>query len=118
MASNSPLRILLIDDNLDTCEALSVLFTMYGHSAVAVQSGLEAVELAEQDAWDLALVDLGLPDLDGYEVARRIRKLRGSGIKLVAVSGREPNAEKVADATFDEYHVKPLEMSVLESLLT
>ena len=80
-------RVLVVDDNLDNAESLSMFVRLLGHEVETAHDGLEAIEVAQRFAPDLVLLDIGLPKLDGYEVAQR---LRANGIcekPSVAVTG-------------------------------
>ena len=63
----------MVEDNQDAAEALTMLLELFGHEATVVSDGLKAIEAVRNAAFDIALVDIGLPGIDGYEVARRIR---------------------------------------------
>ena len=114
-------RILVVEDNADSREMLKSLLELYGYQVEAAADGRKGLEILQQDSFDLALVDIGLPGIDGYEVAQRIRKdPRHAGIRLVALTGygRTADREAVKAAGFDEHLVKPLDQQKLTGVLT
>jgi CheY-like chemotaxis protein len=113
-------RILLVEDDADTREALKTLLELNGHQVEVAADGGEAVAHAIANRPDVALVDIGLPEIDGNEVARRIRASLGAGsIFLVALTGYGGDAdEELARAAgFDAHFTKPVELSRLDRLL-
>jgi CheY-like chemotaxis protein len=115
-----PRRILIVDDNSDAAESLGVLLRMMGNEVYTAHDGLEAVGEAAAFEPDVALLDIGLPKLNGYEVARRIREQNGGGdIVLVALTGwgQEDDRRRSKEAGFDHHMTKPVEFSTLQRLL-
>jgi CheY-like chemotaxis protein len=113
-------RILLVEDDADTREALKTLLELSGHHVAVAADGGEAVAHVVAYRPDVALVDIGLPEIDGNEVARRIRALLGAGgIFLVALTGYggEADEELARAAGFDAHFTKPVELSRLDRLL-
>lgn len=112
--------VLLVEDNADAAESLVALLELLGHQPTWVALGLDGVAQAEALQPDLVLVDIGLPDIDGYEVARRIRAQAGPRrVRLVALTGYgapEDRARALA-AGFDEHQTKPIGLPELEALL-
>jgi signal transduction histidine kinase/ActR/RegA family two-component response regulator len=102
-------RILVVDDNADAAQMLQLLLELTGHEVCVAFSGADGIALAEQCMPDVAFVDLSMPGIDGYEVARRLRQRFGSCLRLVAVSGfsLEEHQERSRQAGFDEHLVKP-----------
>jgi signal transduction histidine kinase/CheY-like chemotaxis protein len=116
----SSARILIVEDNADAAEALAMLLQRYGHPTTAVESGLDAIEAIRCGEFDFALVDIGLPEIDGYEVARRIRSMpNGARVKLVALTGygQESDKKQAHVAGFDHHLTKPVNIGRLRSLL-
>jgi len=114
-------RILVVDDNRDSAMSLAMLLKAIGNETHVVHDGLEALEAAEQLRPDVVLLDLGLPKLNGFEVARRIREQPwGERLVLVALTGwgQEEDRRKSKEAGFDGHMVKPVEHSALIRLLT
>jgi DNA-binding response OmpR family regulator len=113
-------RILVVEDDADLGEMLAALLSMYGHQVAVATSGREALDLLSGPPVDMALVDLGLPDLDGREVARQMRAgADGRALQLVALTGADEEEDRRAAlaAGFDEYLVKPIEPDQLLALV-
>jgi CheY-like chemotaxis protein len=113
-------RILVVDDNRDAAASLSLLLELDGHAIVTVHDGLAAYAAADAHRPEVALVDLGLPDMDGYEVCRRIREQSwGRGMILVALTGwgQEEDRSRTRAAGFDAHLVKPVDYADLLELL-
>jgi CheY-like chemotaxis protein len=116
----SPRRILVVDDNRQAADSLAVLLRLDGHEVATAYDGLEAVAVAEQYRPHLALLDIGMPNLNGYEAARRIRDLPASAhTRLVALTGwgQEEDRRRAAEAGFDSHLVKPVDPEALDRLL-
>jgi CheY-like chemotaxis protein len=113
-------RILVVDDNEDGAESMSALLTLLGNEVRTAHDGEEAVRVAAEFAPRIILLDIGLPKLNGYEAARRIRALpHGSETVLIALTGwgNAPDRQRSKDAGFDHHLVKPVEIPVLRDLL-
>jgi CheY-like chemotaxis protein len=111
--------VLLVEDNDDNRESLVLLLEQLGHAPSAAASGPEALERLSAEAYDVAIVDIGLPEMDGYEVARRVRGTLGSRMYLVALTGygQPEDRERARAAGFDDHVTKPLNLNALEGLL-
>jgi CheY-like chemotaxis protein len=114
-------RVLLVDDNVDSSEPLSLLLQAKGHETRLAVEGQEAIELADEFLPDCVILDLGLPGIDGYEVARRLRE-RPYGVRLTLVAltgwaGKDVRV-KAAEAGFDYHLVKPVNLEELERIVT
>ncbi|WP_441293166.1 response regulator [Sorangium sp. KYC3313] len=112
------LRALVVDDNHDAADSTAEALRALGHEVRVVYDGATAIEVASRLAPDLALVDIGLPVVDGYEVAQRLRVLpEGRHIWLVAVTGYgQPSDRRRAEmAGFDDHLVKPIPIEVVAS---
>jgi PAS domain S-box-containing protein len=121
IAAVAPRRILVVDDNNDSAATLSMLLRLGGHETRIANDGLEAVASAESYRPDLVLLDIGLPKLNGYEVAKQIRcEPWGGDVRLVALTGwgQDEDRRKTSEAGFDSHLVKPIDFSKLEELLT
>jgi signal transduction histidine kinase len=122
-ATNLPptpaLRILLVEDNADAREVLATLLRLLGHEAETAATGPEGVERALASKPELVLIDLGLPELDGFQVARRLRDALGDSVKLVALTGHvlEEDRRKARDVGFDAHLAKPVELEELTQVL-
>jgi signal transduction histidine kinase len=113
-------RILVADDNSDALESLAILLELGGHEVFSAANGALALESAERHLPEVALLDIGMPKLDGYEVARRIRAQPwGRGITLVALTGwgQDSDRRRSGEAGFDSHLVKPLDLDKLTELL-
>jgi PAS domain S-box-containing protein len=116
-----PLRILVVDDNRDSAESLGMLFRLAGHEVRVAHDGLEAVAAAAELRPDAVVLDIGLPKLDGYAVAARIRGEEwGRKTTLIAVTGwgQEEDKERSRVAGFDHHLVKPVDPTALIKLLS
>ncbi len=117
----NPIRALIVDDNIDAAATLSLLLQLEGHTTAVAHDGLEALHAAAEFKPDIVLLDLGLPGMDGYEVARAIRRMPDAGNPfLVAVTGWGTSEDRVQtkQAGFDEHLTKPVDISMIELLLT
>ena len=113
-------RVLVVDDNADLAASTSALLELWGHRTQAAHSGKAALEVMTEFLPDLILLDIGLPGLDGFEVAKIIRAgPENAAIRLIAISGygQPVDRERAKQAGFDHYLVKPLRPSVLRSLV-
>ena len=113
-------RILVVDDNRDSADSMLLLLRALGHEVRACYHGEDALVLAPRFRPDLVLLDIGLPGIDGYEVARRLRETReGAELVLAAMSGfgREADRRRAREAGFDHHLVKPVDPDALETLL-
>jgi CheY-like chemotaxis protein len=113
-----PRRILLIEDNEDAREALRALLELDGHEVEAAAEGQQGLEIAGTKAVEVALIDIGLPGLDGYEVARRMRALGRPPI-LIALTGygQPEDRRRAEEAGFDAHLVKPIDPTALTKAL-
>ena len=113
-------RILIADDNNDALESLATLLQLSGHEVFTATNGGTALQSAERHLPEVALLDIGMPLLDGYEVAKRIRSQPwGQRITLVALTGwgQDSDRRRSREAGFDSHLVKPLDLETLTDLL-
>jgi signal transduction histidine kinase/CheY-like chemotaxis protein len=113
-------RILVVEDNVDARESLVTLLRLAGQEVHEAHNGTEALRVARAVVPDVALVDIGLPDLDGYEVARRLKADAGTrGVRLFALTGygAVDDRRRALAAGFDEHVAKPVEPATLERLI-
>jgi CheY-like chemotaxis protein len=112
--------ILVIEDNADARAALVALLELDGWTVEPAADGAEGIEIARAKNVDAALVDIGLPGMDGYEAARRMRQLPGRRLFLVALTGygQPEDRERTAEAGFDAHLVKPVDPVELSAVLT
>ncbi len=118
--SDAPLRVLVVDDNHDSAETLSLLLQMLNHDVTSAHDGEEALQMANELEPDVVLLDIGLPKMDGYEVARRIRREPwGGGAMLVAITGwgQAEDKDLSRQAGFDHHLVKPVDPDALLKLV-
>jgi signal transduction histidine kinase/ActR/RegA family two-component response regulator len=114
-------RVLIVDDNVDTAQSLGRLLTRVGHEIALAHDGLQAVERACEQAPDAVVLDIGLPGMDGFEVAQRLRGEAGcEDAVIIAVTGygQPEDREKSLEAGFDHHLVKPVEFDELNRLLS
>jgi CheY-like chemotaxis protein len=113
-------RILLVEDNHDGRETMRILLELVGHKVTAAEDGAAALAEALTSAPEVALLDIGLPGMDGYQVARQLRYAFGRDIYLIAHTGygRPEDRRRAFEAGFDAHFVKPIDPAELISLLT
>ncbi len=115
------LRILVIEDNRDAANSLRMLLELYGHEVRVAYTGLEGVRSAQEDPPDIVLCDIGLPGLDGYAVADRLRHNPATAkLRLIAVTGYggEEDRRRALESGFNFHLTKPADPSELRRLLT
>jgi CheY-like chemotaxis protein len=118
--TRGPRRVLVVDDNEDAVTSLTVLLRLAAHEVLVARDGAEAVAVATIERPDVILLDIGLPKLDGYQVARRIRDEEwGKDVLIAAVTGwgQEADRARTKDAGFDVHLTKPVDPAALERLL-
>ncbi|MFN7135862.1 MAG: ATP-binding protein, partial [Myxococcales bacterium] len=114
------LRVLVVDDNVDAAEMMRELLLAWGHDAEMVHDGRAALEAVERLRPDVTLLDIGLPEYDGHEVARQVRSdVRLDAVRLYALTGYGADADvrRSREAGFDGHLVKPVDLEVLRRLL-
>lgn len=119
-AAGRTLRILVVDDNVDTATSMAMLLELTGHDVVTAHSGLEAIEAAQAHRPELIVLDIGLPGIDGYEVVKRLRQrpcCKDSVIVAASGYGQEEDYRRTKAAGFDYHLAKPIEFDALSSLL-
>jgi DNA-binding response OmpR family regulator len=111
-------RILVVDDSQDSAESLALLLELHGHEVRTAFAGPAALEAASTFLPEIVLLDIGLPGMDGYEVARRLR-VEHDGCRLIALTGygREDDRERSREAGFDHHLVKPVDLAELTRVL-
>ena len=113
-------RILIVDDNRDAAELINEVLSLIGHATRVVFDGPSALAAAQSFHPRLALIDLGMPDMDGFEIARRLRKMPGMAhVKLVALTGygQDRDKRRTRAAGFDAHLVKPVDARALTELI-
>jgi CheY-like chemotaxis protein len=114
------LRILVVDDNQDNAEMLAEALRSYGYQARVTLDAPAALRVAESFAPHIALLDIGLPTMDGYELAGLLKKVPGlANIRLIALTGygQESDRQKTRAAGFHHHLVKPVDLKTLQALL-
>jgi len=113
-------RILVVDDNVDVVETTTMLLSLSGHQVRSAKDGLQALHLASEFRPDVVLLDIGLPLMDGYEVARRLRQTpQTAGALLIALTGygQQGDRQRGRDAGFDGHMLKPVDPHALAKLI-
>jgi CheY-like chemotaxis protein len=114
-------RILIVDDNVDAAESLALLLRLEGHDVRVTYDGPAALAAVEAEPPDLVFLDIGMPVMNGYEVARRLREQPGlESLVLVAMTGwgQDEDRRRSQEAGFDHHLIKPVEPEALHKLLT
>jgi CheY-like chemotaxis protein len=120
VAPSAPHRILVVDDNVDAAESLAVLLRLEGHEVRVACDGPAALAAAQADPPEMMVLDLGMPEMDGFEVAQRLRGLPATrGTLLVALTGwaQEEDRRRCYEAGFDGHLSKPVEWEALRQFL-
>ena len=112
-------RVLVVDDNVDSATSLMLLLQTMGHEVESAYDGVEALEAAQRFAPDTVVLDIGLPRMNGYEVARRLREQSDRHYQLIALTGwgQQEDRERAQEAGFDHHLVKPVDVDQLARLL-
>ena len=121
MAPSRPLRVLVVDDNRDAADSCAMMLKFSGHQVETAYNGTRALQVGESFRPHVVLLDIGLPDINGYEVARRIRDSAwGAELPLVAVTGwgKEEDRERAYAAGFDHHLTKPVVPEAVESVVS
>ncbi len=116
----TPCRVLVVDDNQDAAFSMSILLRKMGHTVEVAHDGLQAVERVRSFRPQVVLMDIGMPNMNGYEACTAIRATEeGRGIRIIALSGwgQEEDRRKSAEAGFDQHVVKPIDRSILMRLM-
>ena len=116
----SPIRVLVVDDNRDAAESLGMLLRLLGADTRVAHDGRQALQVCDTHRPAIAFLDLGMPEMDGYEVARRMRAMPcGASVTLVALSGwgRETDRASAVAAGFDHHLIKPADIGTLRGVL-
>jgi signal transduction histidine kinase len=116
----SALRVLVVDDNTDAVEMLTMLVELQGHQTDRAYCGQAALEACGRFRPDVVFLDIGLPDMDGYEVARELRRREGDAVRLIALTGwgSDEDRRRSREAGFDHHLTKPADPDDIARLLT
>ncbi len=120
VATSMPVRVLVVEDNADAAESLKMLLDLAGHDVRVVASGLDALRTLDDFEPQIAFIDLGLPEMNGFELARRFRQdRRAADAKLIAITGygREEDKAAVMRAGFDRHLVKPVDIDTVKGVI-
>lgn len=111
--------VLVVEDNADNRETLVMLLESFGHDVVAAEDGPSGVQAAREIRPEVAIVDIGLPGFDGYEVCRRLRELFGDEVTLVALTGygQAEDRERARKAGFDVHLTKPADVETVAAVV-
>jgi two-component system CheB/CheR fusion protein len=118
--TGSARRILIVEDNADAADSLAILLRMQGHHVEVARSGTDGLELAAADRPEVILLDIGMPEPDGWAVATRLRAdARFDRVRLIAITGygMESDRRRSAEAGIDHHLLKPCDLEELEALL-
>ncbi len=117
--NDDDVRVVVVDDVADVADALAMQLTMDGYNVVTTYSAEEAIPSIEAHRPHLVLLDIGMPGIDGYELATLLRHRFKDDIVLIAVTGWDPKDERVSEtfALVDHYFQKPLDLNALRKLL-
>jgi PAS domain S-box-containing protein len=121
LATGRMLRILVVDDNIDTARGMAMLLELTGHDVVIAHSGAEALAAAQAHRPEFILLDIGLPGMDGYEVAKQLRHMpwcQDSVIVAASGYGQEEDHDRTKAAGFDYHLVKPIDFNAISLVLT
>lgn len=116
-----PLRILVVEDDPESLQMMGALLGLWGYAPRLVPAGPAALAAVEEEMPDIVLLDLGLPGMDGFEVARRLRgRPGGRDLFIAAVTAYrgEEHQRQAREAGFDRYLMKPVDIDTLRQLLT
>jgi CheY-like chemotaxis protein len=113
------LRIVVADDNRDAADSLARLLSLQGHEVRVAYDGAAALELAAPWPPAVAILDIGMPIVNGFDAARRLRAAHGRAITLIASTGwgQESDRQRAAQAGFDHHLTKPVDSHVLDEIL-
>jgi CheY-like chemotaxis protein len=112
-------RILIVDDNADSADTLALLLRTMGHEVHVARDGRTALAALPRARPEIVLLDIVMPDLSGYEVAKRIRDRLGAGVRIVALTGfgSDEDRQRALESGFDQHLIKPVDPAFLKSLL-
>jgi CheY-like chemotaxis protein len=118
---STPRCLLIADDNDDAAESLAMLLRMEGHAVVVVGNGRDALAAVNELRPSVVVLDIGMPDISGYEVARQLRQMPvGKSLTLIAVTGWGQQRDKLRarEAGFDHHFTKPIDPNILLELVS
>jgi CheY-like chemotaxis protein len=112
-------RVLVVDDNEDAVRSLAILLELSGYEVRLAKDGYEALDVAQQFNPHAVVLDIGLPGMNGYETARKLRERSDRSMLLVALSGygQDRDRERSREAGFDHHLLKPVDVDALQKVL-
>lgn len=113
-------RVLVVDDNRDAAESMAAVLQLMGSETRVAHDGIEALKVAEAFTPEVMLIDIGMPRMNGYDLARTIRSQpRGADVMLIALTGwsQDDDSRRSNEAGFDLYLTKPADLNMLDKLL-
>ena len=112
-------QVLIVEDNADHAQTLGMILELKGHKLRIVADGASAIEMARRMRPDVVLLDLGLPGVDGFEVARRLKREHGDALRIIAISayGTDNDRRQSMEAGCEVHLMKPADPRFIESLL-
>lgn len=112
-------QVLIVEDNADHAQTLGLILELKGHNLQIASDGAAAIELARRIRPDVVLLDLGLPGVDGFEVARRLKREHGDAVRIIAISayGTENDRRQSLEAGCEVHLMKPADPRFIDSLL-
>jgi YD repeat-containing protein len=119
-ASQQPLRVLVVDDNQDAAQMLATVLEVQGHAVSVEYDGQGALQRARRERPEVILLDIGLPDTDGYALARQLRaipELRGAVLVALTGYGQQEDRRQAEEAGFDHHLVKPADLALVSDIL-
>lgn len=118
-AEHESRRILVVDDNVDAADSLGMLLEVRGDEVRIAYDGLEALDAEADFRPEVVLLDIGMPKLSGYDVAKRIRAARGNAVLIVAITGwgQDDDRQRARDAGFNYHFTKPVDFEMLLDLI-
>lgn len=119
LEASKDLVILLIDDNQEVVESMKIFLELEGCFVRTARNGKEGLDEVKHCKPNIIILDIGLPDLDGFEIAKQIRKYSGKPLKqlIIAMSGYPPPKNSEATSVFDYYLIKPLDIDQLKQII-
>ena len=115
----TPCRVLIVDDNLDSADTLATILQLLGHATLCVSDPHKVIEAVDAFVPDIVFLDIGMPGLSGYEVARRLRlHPTGKNVTLVALTGwgQAEDRKHTTEAGFDHHLVKPADLAAIQRI--
>ncbi len=110
------MRVLVVDDNRDAADSMAAMIGILGNEVRVAYNGLDVPDSVASFHPELVFLDIGMPDMNGYEVCRELRKTQGASLRIVALTGYGQDGES-QEAGFDEHLIKPISLDSLQRVL-